>query len=176
MKPSEFSSHVSGFYFSFLLTRNQDNKQFPFGIGINKRDGGITKESELLWFTEDDFNEKHLSDNGEFFSSRASAWSVNELSDSEKYIIERPTCASTDEFDYATIDSKTLTLLWSAPGDELSVDKWKSKLVHFEEYGNPPKAGCDASKDEFCEDYTGTVQRYLLTKIIANSLWAIGYG
>ena len=88
------------------------------------------------------------------------AWTVNELSDSKMYIIERPACARTDDFEYVTIDSKTLTLLWSAPGQELTRDSWNSKLIHFQEYGNPPKAGCDASKDEFCEDYTGTVRIY----------------
>jgi len=44
--------------------------EFPFGIGINRRDDGITKESELLWFTKDDFNQKMFSENGDFTNSK----------------------------------------------------------------------------------------------------------
>lgn len=92
----------------------------------------------------------------------ASVWSLNETSESSRLIIERPVCASTSEFEYVTIDSKTLTLVWSPPGAEISADKWKSKLLHFQEFGNPPKAGCDVENGEFCEDFTGNVQIYFM--------------
>ncbi|CBY37655.1 unnamed protein product [Oikopleura dioica] len=131
-----------------------ENMEFPFGIGINRRDDGISKESELLWFTKDDFNQKLFSENGDFTNSTASVWSLNETSESKLLIIERPVCASTSEFNYVTIDSKTLTLVWSPPGVDLSAENWKSKLLHFQEFGNPPKAGCEDENGEFCEEYT----------------------
>jgi hypothetical protein len=85
-------------------------------------------------------------------------------------IIERPVCASTSEFEYVTIDSKTLTLLWSPPGAEISADKWKSKLLHFQEFGNPPKADCDVENGEFCEDFTGNVQIYfMILKLLSSA-------
>ena len=46
-----------------------DNTALPFGLGINRRDEGISKESELLWFTKDDFNQKIYSENGDLISS-----------------------------------------------------------------------------------------------------------
>ena len=104
---------------------------------------------------------KNLSESARAFL--ASVWSLNETSESKLLIIERPVCASTSEFEYVTIDSKTLTLVWSPPGVDLSAGNWKSKLLHFQEFGNPPKAGCEDENGEFCEEYTGTVQIVLLS-------------
>ena len=66
------STLVSSFLSYFLLKLNKENTAFPFGIGINRRDDGISKESELLWFTKDDFNQKIMTENGDFISSSGS--------------------------------------------------------------------------------------------------------